>query len=129
MRKAVGAFLGALGLLGAALWMMRDGGREYEARDAIQVIAAEVDRLLRENPAATPDDIDRAILWLGRASVIHVEAGSDGRPVDPYGAPFRVRREVTGPESVTTAASAGRDRRWGTEDDLVETVRRPRAGD
>jgi hypothetical protein len=125
MKKVVVAVLGAGAALGVAIWMLHGWNREFQARDAVLVIPREVERLFEEDPAATPDDVDRAILRLARASVIHAAGGADGGPVDPWGTPFRIGREIAGAERITTAASAGPDRRFGTEDDLAETLKSP----
>jgi hypothetical protein len=107
VKKIVVAVPGAGAAPGVAIWMLHGLNREFQARDAVLVIPREVERLFEENPATTPDDADRAILRLARASVVHAAVGADGRPVDPWGTPLRVRREIVGAERITTAARRG----------------------
>ena len=96
--------------------------RATKTRDAVQVIANAVSALISRNRAATQQDIDVELRALHDGSITAVELDAAGKPVDLYGTPFRVRRDIAGPTLTVTAASAGPDRTFDTADDIVHTT-------
>lgn len=123
MIKAVAA-LGVLGFVVLlALAVLRWSWTEVATSDAVSAIALQGSLRQAESPDLTAAELERMAVDLGRAGAIHVSAGPGGRPLDPYGTPFRI--EVKS-RTVIRATSAGPDRRFDTGDDAwVEVHRGP----
>ena len=111
-----------VGLVALAGWAVRNHIRraveEVQAQDAVLVIAMEVANLRAENPGTTSQEIDRAILFLGKSSVIHIGVDAGGKPTDVHGTPFRIEEKAYGTDRGVTVTSAGRDRAFDTPDDV-----------
>lgn len=86
--------------------------------DAVLCASMRVSRLYLENPTPSEKDIEDCLVELKTASITHVRMDRNGKPVDLYGTPFRLRRELREGEQTVSATSAGPDRRFDTEDDV-----------
>ena len=85
-------------------------------------IPGSVSELYLKNSTPTPDEIDQTIRNLKIASITAVFLDANGKPVDKFGTPFRVRREGKGTPQTVTATSAGPDRRLDTPDDITNST-------
>jgi hypothetical protein len=95
--------------------------RHFMAQDACHMIAYEVGDLYRRVGSPSQDDVDGVILGLHRNSVINLRVSAEGKPLDPFGTPFRIRFTREGSKSTTQVTSAGSDGRFDTPDDLGYT--------
>ena len=116
----VGVILAVLGYRGCLRF--RAGLDEAFTKDAVLCISMGVSNIYLENPAATSADVEARLRLLHDASITHVVLDPAGKPVDLYGTPFQVRREVKGNQQTVTATSAGPDRRFGTGDDIIHAT-------
>jgi hypothetical protein len=86
--------------------------------DAVLCISGWVSGLYLDNPEPSAKQVEDCIIALNTASITHVMLDGNGKPLDLYGTPFRIRREARGNRQTVIATSAGPDRRFDTEDDL-----------
>ena len=112
----------AEGVVAARHELERHRGRTRVDLDAVQCISMSINNLYLKNPTPTAEDIESEIRVLHDASITHVVLDPKGKPVDLYGTPFRVHRDVQGKTQKVVATSAGPDRRFDTPDDLSYTT-------
>jgi hypothetical protein len=93
--------------------------RRFFAQDACRMIAYEVGDLYRSKASPTADEVDDVILRLHNASVINLRVSPEGKPLDPYGTPFRIRFAREGIVTTTRVKSAGPDGHFDTPDDIA----------
>jgi hypothetical protein len=118
------AFALCLALGGVGLWRkyaLERTREEFFTSDAVCVIALDAANCYLENPSATQGELERRILNLHYASVINLKVDTAGRPTDRFGTVFRIHRSG----SSVTATSAGRDRAFDTNDDIVYSTGGP----
>lgn len=98
-----------------------DSSRRFFAQDACHMIAYEVGDLYRSKASPTADEVDEVVLRLHNASVINLRVSPEGKPLDPYGTPFRIRFAREGVVTTTRVTSAGPDGHFDTADDIFHS--------
>lgn len=77
-----------------------------------------ISELHRSNPKPSPTEIEAVLVNLSQGSITHVMLDKDRKPVDLWGTPFRIFRDVKGERQTVVTTSAGPDRQLETEDDV-----------
>jgi hypothetical protein len=109
----------------AALFVWR-AALAVEVLDTVHVAAASALRDLDANPGAdVPQLVKSALVENERASVSWLWYDDAGAPVDAWETPFQVTVDAARPAAWLRCASAGPDRRFGTDDDISYTAERP----
>ena len=85
------------------------------------ILSMMLPKFFRETPQAKPEEIEAFMLQSPSGAGCDLRVDPAGRPVDWFGMPFRVERKLVGKDWVVTVTSAGRDRVFGTADDLQRT--------
>jgi hypothetical protein len=111
-----------LGFLAAVVWLFFRDAQPLLSGDDVNMISVQLMELYRKKPVPTDAEIDERIRRLIEEGRIGGSVGRDGKPLDRYGTPYRVRHTVDGAVHASTATCAGPDRTFDTPDDISRSA-------